>query len=197
MEQADVDRRRALYLAIFGAAALPLLEAGATAAEPTGPFPERGWAHRDKLVDLKARGALTSVAQLLDYLLIQEAFARYGMAYDEARIDVLTELFTADAVVELGRGSAKPFATLKTRDNIIANFAKALGNQHDQRRHFMTNLMVDKLTRTEAEAVSYEVVTIADHGFKLGATVVCTASLRKTGGLWQFARMFIGMDDYI
>ena len=55
---------------------------------------------------------MRSSADLLDYLQIQESFARYGMAYDEARIDVLAELFTADAVVELGRGSGKPFATL-------------------------------------------------------------------------------------
>jgi hypothetical protein len=197
MEEADLDRRTALYLAVFGAAGLPLLQAGAAAAEPAAPFPERGWAHRDKLVDLTARGALRGPGQLFDYLLIQEAFARYGMAYDEARIDVLTELFTADAVVELGRGSGKPFATLTGRDDIVANFSKALGTQRDQRRHFMTNLMVDRLTPAEAKAVAYEVVTIADHGLKLGATVVCAASLRKVAGHWRFARMFIGMDDYI
>lgn len=200
MEQADVDRRKALYLAIFGAAALPLLEAqAAEPGKPAGPFPERGWAHRDKLVDLKARSALGSQNQLIDYLLIQESFARYGMAYDEARIDVLTDLFTADAVVELGHGSGKPFATLKGRDAIIANFEKALKNQHDQRRHFMTNIMVDMLGRNEASAVAYEVVTIADRGLKLGATVVCATKLRKAAGTghWQFSRMFIGMDDYI
>lgn len=195
----DTDRRRALYLAIFGAAALPLLEAQAAepARRPAAPFPERGWAHRDKLVDLKARGALSSPDQLLDYLLIQEAFARYGMAYDEARTDILTELFTADAMVELGHGSGKPFASLKGRDAIITNFARALNNQHDQRRHFMTNIMVDRLTATEATATAYEVVTIADRGLKLGATVICVTGLRKEAGQWRFSHMFIGMDDYI
>jgi len=203
MEQADIDRRKALYLAVFGAAALPLFDAGASAAEPAAkparPFPERGWAHRDGLVDLKAGSALASRDQLLDYLLIQESFARYGMAYDEARLNVLADLFTADAVVELGHGSGQPFATLKGREAIIANFTKALQNQHDQRRHFMTNIMVDKLTRTAASVVAYEMVTIAEHGLKLGATVVCATQLRKAAGSghWQFSRMFIGMDDYI
>ncbi len=200
MDAVDAVRRKALYLAVFGAAALPLLDSAAMAADDPKPsFPERGWAHRHGRVKLTATGAVRSTGDLLDYALIQESFARYGMAYDEARIDVLRLLFTADAVVDLGHGSGKPFATLSGRDGIISNFEKALGHQTDQRRHFFTNIVLDSLSRSEATAIAYEMVTIAASGLKIGATVFCTATLRKApgNGLWQFSRMFIGMDDYI
>jgi ketosteroid isomerase-like protein len=159
--------------------------------------PAQAWAHKSGVVKLKANGPKLASQELRDRLLIHEAFARWGVAYDEARLDVVRTLFTPDAVFEVTLGSAEPIARAVGPDEIVQNVSGSLQQQADQRRHALSNIVIDELSRSAAKAIAYGIVTVAADGLKIGATVIYSADLRKEAdGVWRFSRFVIGMDDY-
>ncbi|WP_293970071.1 nuclear transport factor 2 family protein [Sphingomonas sp.] len=194
MIQADIGRRT-LLAAVAGVAGA--VYAGvARGAPPVGArtSPRQAWAHLDGKIAL--RGNRPPVADAIDMLMIQEAFGRYGIAYDEGRDAVLAGLFTEDVVVDVAEGSAKPFQSVKGHAAVMHNFTSAFSQQRDQRRHCFSNVLVEEVTGDVATALAYAIVTVAADGLTLGATVIYTTRLRKQDGLWRFAYMFIGMDAY-
>lgn len=159
--------------------------------------PKQAWAHSSGVVHLQPNGVSLAADDVKNRLLIQEAFARWGIAYDEARIDVVRSLFTKDARFEVTQGSAEPIAKAMGVDAIVENVTGALKQQADQRRHAISNIVIDKLTKDEATAIAYGIVTIAADGLSLGATVIYSADLRREkDGVWRFSKFIIGMDDY-
>jgi ketosteroid isomerase-like protein len=191
----DDTRRRLLFGAIAGAAAVPMIE-GVAAAQGRPSEPRQGWASKDGAIKLRTPATVQATADPMAYLLIHEAFARYGIAHDEVAIPVLTALFTDDAVLEVAKGNGKPFQTVRGGKAIVANFANVLSQQRDQRRHCFSNIVIERLSGDAADAIAYGLVSVAADGLILGATVVYNASLRRVGGHWRFSRLFIGMDDY-
>jgi hypothetical protein len=192
----ETDRRQMLFQAIGGAAVIPLLAVPAVAADGKGTQPAQAWAHKSGRITMRVPSAVTARADPMDYLLIQEALGRYGMAHDELRFDVLAELFTADALLEVAKGSGTPFQKVTGGNAIVANFANVLSQQRDQRRHCFTNMLVEALTHDRASLLAYGLVSVAADGLTLGATVFYQADLVKSAGHWRFTRLFIGMDDY-
>jgi hypothetical protein len=159
--------------------------------------PPQAWAHSSGIVQLQSNGVKLDADDARNRLLIQEAFARWGIAYDEARIEVVRSLFTKDAVFEVTQGGAKPIARAVGIDAILENVSGALQQQSDQRRHAISNIVIDRLTANEATAIAYGIVTVAADGLSLGATVIYSAELRREAdGVWRFSRFVIGMDDY-
>lgn len=169
-----------------------MLAGGAAASEP-----RQAWAHKDQRVDLQPQGAAL-LGDPASYLLIQQAFGRFGMAYDEGRGDVIASLFTDDAVVEVGDGQGKPFERSVGRAAIVRQFGAALAAQGDQRRHLIGNVLVERLAPQEATALAYGVVTVAADGLYVGASVIYSATLRRDkDGPWRFSALFIGIDSYV
>jgi hypothetical protein len=159
--------------------------------------PPQAWASKSGVVKLQPHGSQLANADLRDRLLVAEAFSRWGVAYDEARLDIVRSLFTSEAVFDVLQGSAEPIAHAVGPDDIVLNVEGSLRQQNDQRRHAITNILVERLTRTEATAVAYGIVTVAADGLKLGATVIYSGDLRKgADGTWRFSRFVIGMDGY-
>lgn len=191
------SRRTILLGAVTGAVLAPALAEAAVPPPPTKP--RQGWAHEDGRIAMRANGAADVLDDPMAYLQIHEAFARYGMAHDEVQIRVLDSMFTDDALLEVADGSGTPFQTVRGRTAIIANFANVLSQQRDQRRHCFSNILIESLTATEAQALAYALVSVAADGLILGATVFYSASLRREGakGPWRFSKMFIGMDAYV
>ncbi len=163
----------------------------------TATSPPQHWASKVGLVDLQVNGVALESNSVLDRLLIQEAVYRWGMAWDEARLDVVRSLFMKEGELVITRGSAQPISRHATRD-VIAKYVEAASHvQADQRRHAMSNVVIDRLTDSEATALAYGIVTIAADGLSLGATVIYNAELRKEAdGVWRFLKFVIGMDDY-
>ncbi len=165
------------------------------AAEVT--FPPQHWASKVGWVDLQRNGVALESTNVLDRLLIQEAFYRWGIAWDEARLDVVRSLFTQEGELIITRGSDKP-TSRHVGPDVIANYVDAASRvQADQRRHAMTNVVIDRLSANEATTIAYGIVTIAANGLSLGATVIYAAELRKEAdGVWRFSKFVICMDDY-
>lgn len=194
----DDNRRMILFTAIAGAAALPFVKADAAPPAAKKTEPRQGWAHKDGRIRMLAPATVSATASPMDYLLIHEAFARYGMAHDEVQIDVLAALFTDDAVLEVAKGSGTPFQTVRGGKAIVANFANVLSQQLDQRRHCFTNILIEKLDGNRASSLAFGLVSVAADGLILGATVFYAADLQRgADGHWRFTRLFIGMDDYV
>lgn len=160
-------------------------------------FPPQHWASKLRWVDLQPNGIAVESSSVLDRMLIQEAFSRWGIAWDEARLEVVRSLFTKDGELVITRGSDKPISRHVGPDVIAKYVGDAAKVQADQRRHAMTNVVIDRLSANEATTIAYGIVTIAANGLSLGATVIYSGELRKDAdGVWRFSRLVIGMDDY-
>jgi SnoaL-like domain len=163
--------------------------------------PVQAWAHREGKIDLLplrpadwGPGALSARAQITD------AFYRFGMAWDEARVDVLCSCFTEDAVFESSEGNAQPFISLHGHQEMRDDISAKMAGQADQRRHLMSNVMVQQLDLEQgtASALAQCVVTAVGSKLQLAASVIYTADLRReVDGCWRFSYFFVGMDRYL
>lgn len=181
-------------LTLCTSATFALLGTGVTIADAAGPA--RGWAHAGGVVDLQPDGVILANKNVLDRALVAECFSRWGIAYDEGRQAVIASLFTPDATFEVLNGSPIPIVSTHGHDAVVAGIMSAIGQQGDQRRHLIANVVIDKLTATEATALAYAVVVVPDKPMYVGATVIYSAKLQKSGGVWRFAQLKIGMDGY-
>ena len=160
--------------------------------------PRQAWAHRDKKIDMRPLAAADwSPRAVAARLQIQEAFFRFGIAHDEARADVVGSCFTEDAVFEVAQGQAEPFVRYQGRAEIIRRISAIVAEKADQRRHCMTNVLVESLAADTASAIAYGIVPVAADGLTLGATVIYVADLsREDDGCWRFSYFYIGLDNY-
>jgi len=159
--------------------------------------PRQNWAHADGVVNLQP-GTAMAPQSLADRMMIADAFARWGIGYDEGRLEVIRALFPADGVLEVLEAGAKPLQSLKGIDTILKNVASDRAKQNDQRRHAISNVVIDRLDGSKATAIAYGVVTAAGGGeLYLGATVIYRGDMTKMpDGTWRFAKLVIGMDAY-
>ena len=162
--------------------------------------PVQAWAHKDGLIDLKplAAGSWTDEA-VATRLQIAETFYRFAIGHDEARLDVVLSCFAEDGVFMVSQGQAEPFTSHQGRPEIHAALLNVIGQQNDQRRHLMSNIVIEDLTDLTARVVAYGLVSAIGHGhgLRLGASVIYVAELsREADGCWRFSRFHIGMDAY-
>lgn len=161
-------------------------------------FPPKFWASTQGLIDLQPLGAVPfRPDQVVDRLMIEDVFKRFGVAHDENRVDVIASLLTDDVSFEFSTGSATPELTIKGREAVHAQLEPRVPLLYGQRRHCITNIVIDRLTDSEATAVAYGVVPRAADGFIIQASVIYRGDLRKEAdGFWRLSRFFIGVDDY-
>ncbi|HTX25440.1 MAG TPA: nuclear transport factor 2 family protein [Streptosporangiaceae bacterium] len=160
--------------------------------------PRQAWAHVDKKISMRPLAAADwSPEAVAARLQIAEAFYRFGTGHDEARADVVGSCFTQDAVFEVARGQGEPFVHDQGRAQIIGRITAIVAEQADQRRHSITNVLVERLSSETASAIAYGQVSVAADGLTLGASVLYVADLvREADGCWRFSYFYIGMDDY-
>ncbi len=167
-------------------------------APRTQTSPRQAWAHKDKRVELLPQGAAQTTNDSLDIMEIQQTFSRFGIAYDEGCSEVLRSLFTGDALLEVADGQGEPFERSVGHEAIVKQFAAVFALQADQRRHLISNVVLERLTKDEASAIAYGVITVAADGLFIGASVIYTATLKKDlHGIWRFSSLFIGIDSYV
>ena len=159
--------------------------------------PRQAWAHADGLMSLRPNQPVTP-GQVLDRLMIHEAFARWGIAWDEGCLEVVRSVFVDNGKLVIVEGSATPIVTLVGHDEIVAHVSKTRDVQADQRRHAMSNIVIEELTPTRAVALAYGLVTmIKGDMIHMGATVFYKGELlRDDAAGWRFETFIIGMDGY-
>jgi SnoaL-like domain len=169
-----------------------------TAAQGKVNEPRQGWAHADGIVNLR-RNQPVPPDQALDRMMIAEAFSRWGIAWDEGCLDVVDSLFVAGGELVILEGTAEPLAHLRGREQILGHVSKSRAAQADQRRHAISNVVIEQLDLARATALAYGLVsTIRDARMILAATVIYRGELAKDAVRgWQFETFIIGMDAYL
>lgn len=134
--------------------------------------------------------------ELADRLEILELFPRYAHTYDEGRLDRLGELFTEDATFEIhGSIGAMP-AVMEGRQGIVEHMsARYRETRPAQRRHIITNVVIEELTADTARIAAYLLLgtTSADQ-LSLPVTGRYTDDLRKVDGRWRIHRQVLRLD---
>jgi ketosteroid isomerase-like protein len=167
----------------------------------THPRPQQAWAHRQGKLQMRPLQPADWTSEALSVRCqVTDAFYRFGMAWDEIQIDALCSCFTEDAVFESSEGSATAFLSLNGHDEMRAELGARMEYQSDQRRHIMSNILVEELdlARGTATALAQCVVTATGDDLVLAASVIYTANLRREDdGCWRFSYFFVGMDRYL
>lgn len=171
------------------------LPTGITKAQDVKP--ERGWAHSSGLIALGRSTPVDRAGSVVDRMLIQEAFARWGIAWDESRLDLIDDLFAQDGRFRVLKANDRVIVDVSGRDKVKANIAYGLSQQHEQRRHLITNIVIQDLSQNTAHAIAYSIVITHGGTPKIDGTVVYDAQLRREKeGVWQFTSFTVGLDAY-
>ena len=164
-------------------------------AENPAPTPQ--WASKGGVLNFGPNKAEWDDSRTSDVLRIKEVYARWGMYYDECRMDLLSSLFEEDGILEIYVGSGDLAGSFVGVDKVADFLTRTIISQGDQRRHLMTNVLVERLSETEASTIAYGAVLVASQGMSLDISAVYSGDLVKgKDGVWRFCRLAIGMDSY-
>jgi len=201
-QEKNMKQKKIMYcLAISAVVSLSACCADTDVREQAINSIPRGWAHGYGYADLQAPQAeQLNLEQLNDVYQIKDRFYRWGIAYDEGRLEVIKALFTENADYKVFNASLGPeegvVAHWRGLDSILENVPKIMSRQADQRRHFMSNVIIDELSDDAAVAYAYGNVVLPERQLIVGASVFYSAELKKVKGVWLFDRLVIGMDSY-
>jgi 3-phenylpropionate/cinnamic acid dioxygenase small subunit len=166
--------------------------------ETSLPDIQSGWAHRVGLFDLApAEPDVSHILTAEDRTAIGELFARYAIAYDERRLDILRSCFTDDGVYQVQMGS-RVLARFEGADQAVTGMSSVMQEQGPaQRRHVMTNLVLHPAGDGVVSAIAYATVIVTtDAGPTLGAAAVYGTTVIRDAGTWKFRKVMLGMDGY-
>jgi SnoaL-like domain len=162
--------------------------------EETAQQAAPAWGHELAELELTA-GELASGADAVDRQLVVERVSRYCWGYDERRRELLADCFVEDAVWEgsvMGRIVVGP---MTGRAAIVAWLAEFWPVQQDQRRHMITNAVVEQLGAGRARVLAYLLLMSARRGqVRTESMGFYRIDLVKDGGVWRIAHLFAGFD---
>lgn len=161
----------------------------------SGQAPVPGWARASGHARLGEPAGDLPPETALDRLLVAECLARYGWAYDERDREALAGCFTEDGVWEgvvMGQQSVGPY---QGRDAIADFLAGFWADQADQRRHVLTNVVVEDLDGQRATAHAYLILTSSSAGAMTSVTAgPYRFELAHDDGVWRLSRLVAGFD---
>jgi hypothetical protein len=160
-------------------------------------IPERctpAWAHAIGVIDLQPVAVVpTDLGEVADRLLIQETVARYAMAYDERRLDVMGSLYTETGTYRYRIGEG-PVDGVSGRDNLLPWLRAIMESQTDQRRHMMSSLVIDSLSADQATVIAYKTIFGIETTTEVVATGLYRFSLVKRDGTWLIEEAYDLLD---
>ncbi|MCE0764100.1 nuclear transport factor 2 family protein [Pseudonocardia kujensis] len=122
---------------------------------------------------------------------------RFAWAFDEHDRESLTACFTEDAVWTATIGGHRDLGTSKGRETVLGWLTAGWPGQTDQRRHIVTNAVVDDLDPANSATVTAMIlVTAAENGtFRAVTAGVYRARMRRErDGAWRVARFDASFD---
>ncbi|AKE91911.1 MULTISPECIES: nuclear transport factor 2 family protein [Rhodococcus] len=126
---------------------------------------------------------------------IENALARYALAYDDGDMDGVERVFGETAVFTMKIGDGDLIGPLNGREEIMGLFRGAHESQTDQRRHITTNLLIDEIDEKNVRTVSYLLITSAENGaLKVLSTGKYEDEWTRSGGDWVLTKRHIALD---
>ncbi len=152
------------------------------------------WAHDEAVIDLQPVAPVpTTLEEVADRLMIQETIARYAIAYDERRLDVLASLYTETGGYFYRIGSG-PVDGRSGRDELIPWLGAIMEGQTDQRRHMMSSLVIEELTADRATVIAYKTIYGIEATAELVTTGLYRFSLVKQDDRWLIQEALDALD---
>jgi len=155
--------------------------------------PQPAWAHATGVLALSASAPALQLS-VRDQLV--ERLHRYCWAFDERRPDLLEDCFTTDAEWSgfvMGETDVGPHVG---RDAVMQYLTEFWKHQRDQRRHVITNVIVEHLDEESATCFAYLLLM----GSKKAQTQFeCAgfyrADYRREPDGWRITRLTAGFDS--
>ena len=130
-----------------------------------------------------------------DKLAIYELLSRAAYSFDERKLDVLEQCFTADAsmLVDItGVGEVGPF---EGREAIMQLMADTLASQTDVRRHVISNFFFESEKKKSARVISSVVVNSVENGeINVIISGIYRDDVAKKDGEWRIAQRRLDLD---
>jgi ketosteroid isomerase-like protein len=158
--------------------------------------PRPSWATTDGIITLQGPDRAARPDQASDKVLAAETLYRFGFAYDEQDAGALADCFTEDATLTATTAGTHSFGTYTGRAAVIRWLTAYWGKTRDQRRHIVTNPMVDDLTATGATVTAMLLVTAAENrAFRPVTAGVYRVTVRKDPDqAWRISHFTLGFD---
>lgn len=134
-----------------------------------------------------------------DRLSIIDRLSRYGHAYDQGDLDALAACFTGNATFSIAGGIGGMPAVMRGREEIRARMAaRREATAHAQRRHIITNVILDDDGPDRVRAASYLLLGSTEDGvLHLPVTGRYVDVLVRQGDGWAIAERTLTMDGNI
>lgn len=134
-----------------------------------------------------------------DRLAILDLLHRYGHCYDEGDFDALERCFAEDATFAISGGIGGMPAVMTGRAEIRERMeARRAATAGAQRRHLITNVIMDADGEDTVRAASYLLLGSTEDGqLHLPVTGRYTDVLVRQGGGWAIAERTLAMDGTI
>ena len=128
-------------------------------------------------------------------LAIHELLSRAAYGFDERRLDMLEQCFTADAIMTInitGSGEVGPF---EGREAIMKLMTDSMAAQTDVRRHVISNFFFETTAKNAAKVVSSLVVSSVDNGeINVIISGIYRDDVVKKEGAWRISRRHLDLD---
>jgi hypothetical protein len=125
--------------------------------------------------------------------MIQETMARYAVAYDERRLDILADVFTEDAIFAFSIAGGS-YGEYTGRQAVVDWLHEVMLGQFDQRRHSCNNFILEELDGYRAAAAVYFSLFASAEETELVTTGFYRVNFRKEDGRWRICYVFDGLD---
>jgi 3-phenylpropionate/cinnamic acid dioxygenase small subunit len=130
-----------------------------------------------------------------DKLAIHELLNRAAYSFDERKLDMLEQCFTADAdmlVNITGVGEVGPF---EGREAIMQLMSDTLASQTDVRRHVISNFFFESEKKKAARVVSSLVVfSVENREINVIISGIYRDDVTKSDGDWQITHRRLDLD---
>jgi hypothetical protein len=131
--------------------------------------------------------------ELADRCAIEEVVSRFGYTYDERRLEVLKEILTDDAVLAYSL-SGSPVVEIDGRAEVITWLSDIMQRQSDQRRHNLSNIVIDFVGCDRATVQAYLCLYAVSDQARLITTGFYRFDLIKRSGSWKVSYLLDCLD---
>ena len=131
---------------------------------------------------------------IADRMAITETLNRYAWALDEARYDLLQQIFTEDAEFTVAVDGGSFFGPFTGLDTIVAFFKSAKSAQTDKRRHVVSCALIDESGPAVKSGSYLTVFSITDKA-SIATTGAYDDEWRKVGGNWRIRKRHLRLDS--
>lgn len=157
--------------------------------------PVPAWAHGTSTVNLTLAEARIHIPAFDDRQALQEVLHRYCWGFDERRTDILAECFTEDGqweAIVMGETTVGPFID---RIGVLEWLSRFWKYQKDQRRHMITNFIVEDISGDTASALAYLHLAGSNRAkTHFEVTGFYRLNYKKEDGMWKIRRFYGGFD---